>query len=123
MWASSDGTEVKKILKRIDKIKLSDFSEDLLFEVLFTNSYPPKSNLNSEEFLKIKIEWLIKNKRYKDLETLLKINPKIKLEIDGGVNNLNSKSLNKLGADILVSGSYLINHKNIKKASVSLLKV
>ncbi len=56
-------------------------------------------------------------------EKLLKINPKIKLEIDGGVNNLNSKSLNKLGADILVSGSYLINHKNIKKASVSLLKV
>ena len=56
-------------------------------------------------------------------EKLLKINPKIKLEIDGGVNNLNSKSLNKSGADILVSGSYLINQKNIKKASVSLLKV
>ena len=56
-------------------------------------------------------------------EKLLKINPKIKLEIDGGVNNLNSKSLNKSGADILVSGSYLINQKNIKKASISLLKV
>jgi ribulose-phosphate 3-epimerase len=56
-------------------------------------------------------------------EKLLKINPKIKLEIDGGVNNLNSKSLNKSGADILVSGSYLINQINIKKASVSLLKV
>lgn len=56
-------------------------------------------------------------------EKLLKINPKIKLEIDGGVNNLNSKLLNKSGADILVSGSYLINQKNIKKASISLLKV
>ena len=56
-------------------------------------------------------------------EKLLKINPKIKLEIDGGVNNLNSKSLNKSGADILVSGSYLINQKNIKKAAISLLKV
>ena len=49
MWASSDGTEVKKILKRIDKIKLSDFSEDLLFEVLFTNAYSPKTNLSQEE--------------------------------------------------------------------------
>jgi len=56
-------------------------------------------------------------------EKLLKINPKIKLEIDGGVNNLNSKLLNKSGADILVSGSYLINQKNIKKAAISLLKV
>ena len=56
-------------------------------------------------------------------EKLLKINSKIKLEIDGGVNNLNSKSLNKSGADILVSGSYLINQKNIKKAAISLLKV
>ena len=56
-------------------------------------------------------------------EKLLKINPKIKLEIDGGINNLNSKLLNKSGADILVSGSYLINQKNIKKAAISLLKV
>jgi len=56
-------------------------------------------------------------------EKLLKINSKIKLEIDGGVNNLNSKLLNKSGADILVSGSYLINQKNIKKAAISLLKV
>jgi pentose-5-phosphate-3-epimerase len=36
---------------------------------------------------------------------------------------LNSKLLNKSGADILVSGSYLINQKNIKKAAISLLKV
>ena len=75
MWSSSDGEDIKNILKRIDKLKLSQFSEDLLFQVLFTNAYPPKTNLNSVEFLKIKIDWLIKNRRFKDLETLLQTNP------------------------------------------------
>ena len=75
MWLSSDGEDIKNILKRIDKLKLSQFSEDLLFQILFTNAYPPKTNLSSHEFLKIKIDWLIKNRRFKDLETLLQTNP------------------------------------------------
>ena len=77
MWVESDGQEIKKILKRINKIKLSKFSEDLLFQVLFTNSYPPKQNLSTEEFKKIKINWLIKNKRLQDLENFLKLNPSV----------------------------------------------
>tara|TARA_Y100000590_G_scaffold403349_1_gene489962 strand:+ start:7251 stop:9002 length:1752 start_codon:yes stop_codon:yes gene_type:complete len=76
MWSKSDGKDIKNILKRIDKINLSKQSEDLLFKVLFTNAYPPRNNLSSEEFLKIKINWLINNKRFIDLETLLKNNPK-----------------------------------------------
>jgi|TARA_B110000438_G_scaffold282872_1_gene310304 hypothetical protein len=74
MWSETDGEEIKKILKRIDKLKLSKPSEDLLFLVLFTNAYPPKANLSSEGFLNIKINWLIKKKRIYDLETLLKNN-------------------------------------------------
>ncbi len=74
MWSQTDGEDIKKVLKRIDKLKLSKLSEDLLFQILFTNSYSPKKNLNSEDFLKIKIDWLIKKKRVKDLETLLKNN-------------------------------------------------
>ena len=77
MWSSSDGNDIKNILKRISKLKLSKFSEDLLFKVLFTNAYPPQKNLNSKEFLKIKIDWLIKNKKIEDLETLLKTNPEV----------------------------------------------
>ena len=74
MWTQTDGEDIKKILKRINKLKLSQLSEDLLFKILFTNAYSPRKNLNSEEFLKIKINWLIKKKRIKDLETLLKKN-------------------------------------------------
>ena len=77
MWSQSDGNEIKKILKRINNLKLSGLSDDLLFQVLFTNAYPPKKNLNGEEFLKIKIDWLIKNRRHRDLETLLQKNPEV----------------------------------------------
>ena len=77
MWSNTDGEDIKKILKRINKLKLSKLSEDLLFQVLFTNAYPPKKNLNSKEFLKIKIDWLINKKRIKDLEILLKNNPEV----------------------------------------------
>ena len=41
MWSNTDGEDIKKILKRINKLKLSKLSEDLLFQVLFTNAYPP----------------------------------------------------------------------------------
>jgi len=64
-------------LNRLNKLKLSKISEDLLFLALFTNSYSPQKNLNSEEFLKIKINWLIKKNRIKDLETLLKANSEV----------------------------------------------
>ena len=77
MWSRTDGEDIKKVLKRIDKLKLSKLSEDLLFQVLFTNAYSPEKNLDSDEFLKIKIDWLFNKKRIKDLETLLKTNPEV----------------------------------------------
>ena len=95
MWSNTDGTEIKKVLKRINKLKLSKLSEDSLFKVLFTNAYPPKKNLNSEEFLKIKIDWLINKKRIKDLEVLLKNNPEV---------GKNTKSIKFLINEYLSSG-------------------
>ena len=77
MWSKTDGKEILEVLKRINKLNLSKHSEDLLFQVLFTNSYPPEKNLNSTEFIEIKINWLIKNKRIEDLELLLKNNPEV----------------------------------------------
>ena len=38
------------------------------------------------------------------------------IEIDGGVNLKNSKILRKLGANILVSGSFIFSSKNMRKA-------
>jgi hypothetical protein len=77
MWSKTDGEDIKKVFQRINKLKLSKVSEDLLFQVLFTNAYSPEKNLSSDEFLKIKINWLIKNNRINDLKILLKNNPQV----------------------------------------------
>ena len=99
MWDTSDGKEIKSTFKRINKLKLSKFSEDLLFTVLFTNSYNPKSNLTLKEFNKIKIDWLIKNQRFDDLENFVMTNPEIgnetkaiKFLVHESLSNANIKS-------------------------------
>ena len=99
MWDTSDGKEIKSTFKRINKLKLSKFSEDLLFTVLFTNSYNPKSNLTLKEFNKIKIDWLIKNQRFGDLENFVMTNPEIgnetkaiKFLVHESLSNANIKS-------------------------------
>ena len=116
MWAETDGDDIKKILKRIKKLKLSKVSEDLLFEVLFTNAYSPKKNLNSEEFLEIKIDWLINSKRINDLETLLKNNLEVgknskavKFLIDEHLASADIKSAcEKISfADLKIQNNYL----------------
>ena len=52
MWVNSDGELIKNTFNRISKINLSDFSEKLFEEVIFTYSYPPNKNLSQDEFLK-----------------------------------------------------------------------
>jgi len=95
MWSETDGNEIKKILQRVGKLQLSKHSENLLYQVLFTNAYPPKNNLGAEEFLKLKINWLIKKKRIEDLEIFLKKNPEVKE---------NSKAIKFLINEYLSSG-------------------
>ena len=99
IWSGSDGNDIKKVLTRINKLKLTKRSEDLLFKILFTNAYSPQKNLNSKEFLKIKINWLIEKNRIKDLELLLKTNPEagqnsqaIKFLIDEYLSSADIKS-------------------------------
>ena len=102
MWSDSDGTDIKKILKRINKLKLARLSEDLLFQVLFTNSYPPKVNLTSEEFIKIKIDWLINKKRFKDLEKLVITNPEVGRETKAIIYLVNESDIKKNNQNICV---------------------
>ena len=50
------------LLNKINKLNLSDDANDILEIVLLTNSYFPKENINSDEFLKFKFDYLIKKK-------------------------------------------------------------
>ena len=63
MWLHSEGTRVKDTIDRINKIKLSSFSEELFVNTLFTISSLPSQNMTEKEFVNYKIDWLIKNKK------------------------------------------------------------
>ena len=79
MWMRTNGELIKQSLKRIDKIKLSKFSEEIFLNTILTYSYAPQKNLNEKEFLKLKIDWLIKNNKIEIIEKFLNKN----LEFDG----------------------------------------
>ena len=63
MWTNSNGEKIKIILNKINKLNLSEDANNILDIVLLTNSYFPKENINSEEFLKFKFDYLIKKKK------------------------------------------------------------
>lgn len=44
-----------------------------------------------------------------------KVNPECLIEVDGGINNETGKLCREAGADILVAGSYLYGHDDIKE--------
>ena len=74
MWSNTDGSSIKNTFNRITKIKLSNFSEQLFIDTIFTYSYPPKTNLTKEEFLKLKLQWLVKNNKINLIEEFLNMN-------------------------------------------------
>ena len=74
MWTNTDGEVIKNTLDRIEKIQLSKFSEEIFIKTIFTYSYSPENKLDSEEFLKLKIDWLIKNDKVDLIEEFLNNN-------------------------------------------------
>ena len=71
MWSNSNGDQLKYLFSNLNKIQLSKDASDLLNIVLLTNSYQPVTNITEEEFLKIRSNWLIKNKDRKLIEEYL----------------------------------------------------
>ena len=74
MWSNTNGEEIEKIFKRIEKVQLSSFSEKIFIDTIFTYSYPAKANLSEDKFLKLKINWLIKNNKLSLIEEFLNVN-------------------------------------------------
>ena len=79
MWSGTNGEFIRDAIKRIEKIELSKFSEEIFLNTILTYSYAPKNNLSEGEFLKLKINWLIKNNKIEVIENFLNNN----LEFDG----------------------------------------
>ena len=59
MWSNSNGKIIKSILKKINQKNISEDAKEILNVALLTNSYFPNKNINSDEFLNFKINYLI----------------------------------------------------------------
>ena len=135
MWSKTDGKNIEKTISRINKLNLSETAENILLNTLFSYSYAPE-NLSEEDFLDIKINWLIKNKKDNLIEEFLKKNndfPKknkiIQYLVDTNISSANIKigceKVNFIGKDI--KDPYLEKFKiyclifNNKKSQAQLL--
>ena len=87
---------------------------DYLDMILVMSVYPGKGG---QKFIPNTISRLVSLKKL-----LTKKSKNIKLSVDGGVDDSVSSKLIESGSDILVSGSFLIKSKNLKKSIKSLLK-
>ena len=77
MWSSTKADDIKASLQRIEKIKLSKTSKQILERVLLSFSYPPQG-ITEEKFTDLRINWLIKNQRSDLIESFLKQNKEFK---------------------------------------------
>jgi hypothetical protein len=116
MWTNSEGTRVKDTIDRINKIKLSSFSEKLFVNTLFTISKLPGQNMTDEEFINYKIEWLINNQKDEMISDFLNKNKNfpnksriIKYLVDENIAKANLKEACKKITliDSAVNDSYL----------------
>ncbi len=73
MWSKTNAEDLRSSLKRINKIKLSKSSKEILEGILFSFSYPP-NGMSEQEFVKLKINWLIQHDRVDLIESFLKQN-------------------------------------------------
>jgi len=74
MWTNSDGSKILENINKIQKISLSKDASEILNIALLTNSYFPEKNIDKEQFLKIKSDWLIKQKNLNLIETYIEKN-------------------------------------------------
>ncbi len=77
MWSSTKAEDIRASLKRLKKIKLSKTSNEILESILLSYSYPP-IGMKDDEFVDIKINWLIDNDRSDLIESFLKQNKEFK---------------------------------------------
>jgi hypothetical protein len=71
MWSNSNGDQIKYLFSNLKKIELSKDASNLMNIVMLTNAYYPNINITEDEFLKIKSDWLIKNKNRNLIEEYL----------------------------------------------------
>ena len=73
MWSGTQAEDIRSIIKRINKIKLSNTSQSFFENIFFSFAYPPPG-MGDKEFVELKINWMIANNRSDLIEQTLKQN-------------------------------------------------
>jgi len=71
MWSKSNGDQIFNILKRINKMELSEDASEILNILFLTNAHYPKINISKDQFIELKSNWLIKNSNLQLIENYL----------------------------------------------------
>ena len=135
MWSTTEAEDLRSSLKRLNKIKLSKSSNEILEVILFSFSYPPQG-MTEKEFVNLKIDWLIRNERVDLIESFLKQNEQFESKskavqylVDKNIASANIKEgCEKIGfIDAKIKDAYLEKFKiyclvyNDKKPEAQLL--
>ena len=82
MWSNSDGKRIIDLLNKIKKKKLSEDAKEILNISILTSSYFPQKNISEDEFLKIKLDWLLQSGDLKLIEKYLIKNQNINKNLE-----------------------------------------
>ncbi len=98
MWSQTDAEKVRSSFKRINKIKLSNTASQLFENTILSIAHPPKG-MEDKEFIDLKINWLIENRKIELIEQFLKYNNSfpnkkklIQYLVDSNIANANIKT-------------------------------
>ena len=98
MWSRTDAEKVRSSFKRINKIKLSNTASQLFESTILSIAHPPKG-MDDNEFIDLKINWLIENKKIELIEKFLNYNKTfpnkkkmIQYLVDSNIANTDIKS-------------------------------
>ena len=73
MWTQTEAENIRSSFNRINKIQLSSTATKLFENTILSFAYPPKG-MDEKEFVNLKIDWMIENKRIDLIEKFLKQN-------------------------------------------------
>ena len=77
MWSKSDGSRISDLFEKIQKLKLSSDANKILEISVLTNAYSPEKNISEQEFINLKLDWLMKYKDFQLIENYLLKNQEV----------------------------------------------
>ena len=118
MWSNSNGDQLKYLFSNLAKLDLSEDASNLMNIAMLTNSYYPKTNITEDEFLKIKSDWLIKNKNRNLIEEyliknqILNLHPELSRYL---IDQYLSESNIEKACEIFLKNTEVINDEYLSK--------